>query len=160
MPDTPDPALVFAVFTEIGIINQLSTTILESVLPPGMVAAQWGVLNHLSRRPQGRTPAQIADAFQVPRTSMTHSVAVLERLGYVETAANPADGRSKIVRATPAGLAFQGRVMAALAPEMARILAPLDPAIMAALLPGLTALRTVLDTARDAPDEAAGRAVP
>lgn len=60
----------FAVFTETGIIAQLISTLLESRLPKGMVAAQFGVLNHLTSRPDGQTPLQLARAFQVPKGSV------------------------------------------------------------------------------------------
>ena len=148
---TPDPRLrlAFAVLTEAGIITQLATALLEAHLPKGFVAAQFSVLNHLATRPAGQTPLRIARAFQVPKTSMTHSLAVLERAGLVETAPNPEDGRSKLIRITPAGLAFRARTLAALAPEMARSLAALAPGTLETLLPHLTHLRETLDTARD-----------
>ena len=145
----PGLGLAIAVLTETGIITQLATTMLEAHLPKGMVAAQFSVLNHLSSRPDGQTPLRIARAFQVPKTSMTHSLAVLERAGFIETAPNPEDGRSKLVRITAAGLEFRAGVIAALAPELARSLAPLKPDTLEALLPRLTHLREVLDTARD-----------
>jgi DNA-binding MarR family transcriptional regulator len=141
--------LAFGVLTEAGIIAQLATALLETRLPRGMVAAQFTVLNHLATRPAGQTPLRIARAFQVPKTSMTHSLAVLERAGLVQTAANPEDGRSKIVRITPAGLAFRTEVIATLAPDIARSLAGLDPGTLEALLPRLTHLRETLDSARD-----------
>jgi len=141
--------LAFAVLTEAGIVTQLATAMLEARLPAGMVAAQFSVLNHLASRPQGQTPLRIARAFQVPKTSMTHSLAVLERKGFVETAPNPEDGRSKLVRITEAGRAFRTGVIAALAPDMARSLAGLEPGTLETLLPRLTHLREVLDAARD-----------
>jgi DNA-binding MarR family transcriptional regulator len=155
MPDAPPPAgagetgLAFAVFTEIGIVNQLVTALLETRLPAGMVAAQFGVLVHLSRRPEGQTPVQIARAFQVPKTSMTHSLAVLAGMDLVETAPNPADGRSKIARITPAGRACLERTLDRLAPDMATALKGLEPGTLATLLAPLGRLRAALDAARD-----------
>ncbi|MFN3643553.1 MAG: MarR family winged helix-turn-helix transcriptional regulator [Gemmobacter sp.] len=150
-----DPAasavgLAFAVFNEVGILAQLSSTLLEAHLPPGFVAAQFAVLNHLWRRPEGATPQRMARAFQVPKTSMTHSIAVLERAGLVAVLPNPDDGRSKIVRITDAGIAFRDRTIAALAPDTARALARLTPGTLDALLPPLRHLRAVMDAARDA----------
>ena len=152
--DTPTPAPVdlaqaFAVFTEINILAQLSATLLEARLPRGMVTAQFGVLNHLAKRPDGRTPLQIARAFQVPKTSMTHSLAVLEREGLVEMLRNPADGRSKIVRITPDGMALRARMITALAPDIDRALAGAAPQTLEHLLPLLRELRRVMDAARD-----------
>lgn len=142
-------ATAFAVFTEAGIVAQLTSTLLEQRLPNGMVTAQFGVLNHLSSRPSGETPLQLARAFQVPKTSMTHSLAVLERDALVETVPNPDDGRSKIVRITPAGLCFRAGVIRELAPEVVRTLGALDPGSLDRLLPLLRHLRTVMDEARN-----------
>lgn len=144
-----DLAAAFAVFTEVGIISQLSATLLEARLPKGMVAAQFGVLNHLSSRPDGATPLQLARAFQVPKTSMTHSLAVLEREGLVVMVPNPDDGRSKIVRITPAGTRFRSGVIAALAPDTMTALAGVSPDMLDRLLPMLRQLRMKLDAARD-----------
>ncbi|MFN4099214.1 MAG: MarR family winged helix-turn-helix transcriptional regulator [Pararhodobacter sp.] len=139
----------FAVFTETGIIAQLTSTLLERKLPKGMVTAQFGVLNHLSSRPSGETPLQLARAFQVPKTSMTHSLAVLEREALVETVPNPEDGRSKIVCITPAGLRFRAGLIEALAPDVVQTLAPLTPGTLEQLLPLLRDLRRVMDDARN-----------
>lgn len=84
----------FRLFNEIGIIEQLSRNMFEARLPPGFVLAQFTVLNHLVRVGDGRTPIAIAQAFQVPKTSMTHSLAVLERAGLIEIRKNPKDVRS------------------------------------------------------------------
>lgn len=67
----PETALsdYFRLFNEIGIIGQLSRTLLEARLPPGFVMAQFTVLNHLVRMGDGRTPLAIAQAFQVPKNS-------------------------------------------------------------------------------------------
>ena len=147
--DAVDLAKAFAVFAETGIIAQLTATLLEARLPKGMVAAQFGVLNHLSSRTSGETPVQLARAFQVPKTSMGHSLAVLERMALIAMLPNPDDGRSKIVRITPAGAAFRGRVIAALAPDVTAALAGTDPEMLNQILPMLRHIRTALDTARD-----------
>ena len=69
----------FNFFNEIGIIAQLSRTLLEARLPDGMTAMHFFIVNHLIRVADGRTPLDLARAFQVPKTSMTHSLAGLER---------------------------------------------------------------------------------
>lgn len=145
----PPVGTAFAVFVEIGIIGQLSTALLEARLPKGMVAAQFAVLNHLSSRPEGETPLQLARAFQVPKTSMSHSLAVLDERGLVVMAPNPADARSKIVRITPEGLAFRTGVIDALGPDIAQALAALHPGTLDRVLPLLRHLRQVMDRARD-----------
>ena len=141
----------FRLFSEIGIIGQLSRTLLEARLPPGFVSAQFSVLNHLVRVGDGSTPLALAQAFQVPKNSMTHSLTVLEREGLVEIRKNPQDGRSKLVYITDAGRKFRAEVIDALAPDIARIAVAFPPDLVARLLPDLEMLRKFLDTERDAP---------
>ena len=144
-----DQETAFAVFTEAGIVSQLASALLEARLPEGMVTAQFAVLNHLAKRPDGQTPLALARVFQVPKTSMTHSLMILERRGFVVSAPNPADGRSKIMRITPAGSKFRAGVIEALVPDMAAALSGLDAGTLDSLLPLLRHLRMVLDAARD-----------
>jgi DNA-binding MarR family transcriptional regulator len=140
----------FRLFNEIGIIGQLSRSILEARLPPGFVLAQFSVLNHLVRVGDGRTPLAIAQAFQVPKNSMTHSLSVLEREGLIEIRKNPKDGRSKLVYVTDAGRKFRAEAIDSLAPDFARIAAAFPPEFVARLLPDLEMLRKFLDADRDA----------
>lgn len=150
MPDS-EMSDYFRLLNEIGIIGQLSRTLLEARLPPGFVAAQLAVLNHLVRMGDGRTPLAIAQAFQVPKNSMTHSLGVLERAGLIEMRPNPQDGRSKLVYITDAGRAFRQAAIEALAPDIARIAKAFPPDRVARLLPDLEALRKFLDADRDRP---------
>lgn len=139
----------FRLFNEIGIIEQLSRNLLEARLPPGFVQAQFSVLNHLVRVGDGRTPLALARAFQVPKTSMTHSLAVLEREGLIEMRCNPRDGRSKLVHITADGRSFLQSVIASLAPDFDRMAAAVPPDLVARLLPDLEVVRTFLDADRD-----------
>lgn len=145
--DDDVPAL-FRVFNEIGIVNQLATAILQSKLPKDVLPAHFTVLNHLVRVQDGATPLALASAFQVPKTTMTHTLSGLEKHGWIAMRRNPDDARSKQVWLTPAGRAFRDGTIAALGPEIARIDRDL-PEVGAALLPGLTALRQYLDRTRD-----------
>ena len=148
MPD-PAPADLFAVFNEIGIIEQLSRAMFEARLPPGITVPHFSVVSHLVRVADGRTPVELARAFQVPKTSMTNTLAGLERRGLVEMRPNPEDGRSKRVWLTPAGRAFREEAIAALGPELAAIDEALGGARVAAMLPELARLREWLDRRRD-----------
>ncbi len=148
MSDRPRPDL-FAVFNEIAIIEQLARAMFEARLPPGVTVPHFSVVSHLSRVADGRTPLELARAFQVPKTSMTNTLAGLERRGLVETRPNPEDGRSKRVWLTPAGRAFRDAAIEALGPDLAAIDAGLDGARLAAMLPELMRLREWLDRRRD-----------
>lgn len=145
----PDPSVFFEVFNEIGIIEQLSRTILEKRLPAGLIAPHFTVLNHLTRVGDGRTPIEIARAFQVPKTSMTHTLKGLEAHGLVELRPNPKDGRSKQVWLTDAGRDLRSQTIAALGEEFARMAADFDTARLLAIRPVLTDLRIMMDAARD-----------
>ncbi|WP_308915485.1 MarR family winged helix-turn-helix transcriptional regulator [Jannaschia sp. LMIT008] len=144
-----DVSTAFAVLNEIGIIAQLGRATFEARLPPGVILPQWSVLNHLVRVGDGRTPLDMARAFQVPKTTMSHTVAALERRGWVEFRPNPDDGRSKRVWLTAAGRAFRDDGIASVAPDLARILGDLPSGTMEALLPHLRHLRETMDAARD-----------
>lgn len=156
-PAPPEGAGVwFRLFNEIAIIEQLSRAMLERALPDGMIQPHFGVLNHLVRVADGRTPLELARAFQVPKTTMTHTLAGLVARGLVAERPNPGDGRSKRIWLTPAGRAFRDEVIADLGPVLAPLAAGFAPGRAAALLPDLEALRRVLDAARDRkePDDA------
>ena len=146
-PD-PDLALWFRVFNEVAIVGQLAGVLFEARLPRGFLVSHFGVLNHLVRVGDGRTPLDLARAFQVPKTTMTHTLAGLDRAGLVATRPNPEDGRSKRVWITPAGRAFRDDAIAALAPDVARLAARVPDETLAALLPGLETLRRALDEDR------------
>ena len=69
---------VFGFFTEIGIINQLSTALFAKSLPNGVHPSHFSILNHLARRGDGTPPLRIASAMQVTKNTMTHSLNVLQ----------------------------------------------------------------------------------
>jgi DNA-binding MarR family transcriptional regulator len=147
MPDTP-PNPLFTLFNEIGIIEQLSRAMIEARMPHGVLASQFVVLNHLVRVKDGRSPLELARAFQVPKTTMTHTLATLEKLGFVRQEPNPADGRSKCIWLTEAGAAFRLSTIAALGPDFAALADRLPVGDLVALLPTLTRLRQVMDAMR------------
>lgn len=152
MADDPDPetAAWFALFTEIGIIAQLSQALLGRHLPGGLTADHYAVLSHLHRVRDGATPLDMARAFQVPKTTMTHRLGVLEAAGMVRLAPNPRDGRSKRVWLTDAGRALRAAALTRLAPDIARIAGHLPPEMVASILPHLRQLREILDADRNA----------
>ena len=145
--DDKDLAL-FAVFNEIGIINQLSSTVFQARLPEGLHISHFGVLNHLVRLGDGRTPLSIANAFQVPKTTMTHTLAVLEKRALIRMAPNPEDGRSKVVLLTDAGRAARDQAIASMADPIHKLSEGLGNAAVTELLPKLEALRKFLDENR------------
>lgn len=156
MTNKDNSETVYRFFTEVGIIDQLISAKLESFLPGRMTSTQFGILGHLSRRPEGETPLQITRAFQVPKTSMTHMLAGLEAAGLVETTPHPTDKRSKIVRMTAKGGPFLGDCMQRIGADLGPLLAEVGMESFATTLPHLTRIREALDRERDGPVDAKG----
>jgi DNA-binding MarR family transcriptional regulator len=139
---------LFEFFNEIGIISQLASAFFSKHLPDGVHVAHFSILNHLVRLGDKRTPVQIAQAFQITKATMTHSLGVLEKHGFIALEPNPGDGRSKLVILTPSGRAFREKAIAAVGPAFAPILAQLDAGDLFSMLPGLRKVRQILDANR------------
>jgi DNA-binding MarR family transcriptional regulator len=142
--------IMFELFNEIGIISQLSSTMLSSVLPKSMTPAQFTILNHYVRLEiADAAPADLARAFQVTRPTITSTLARMERSGLVAIVPDPSDGRGKLVSLTPTGRAMRETCLASLSSLWPRIAAIADIEGLAAILPVLKRLRFLLDRLRD-----------
>ncbi len=150
---TPTIPLVFQVFNEIGIINQLSTSQLGKALAPDLNISEFGVLNHFVRVGGEKTPSRLARIFQMTKPSMTAILGKLSAKGYIEIVSSEEDRRSKRVSITVAGKAARERGISAITPKIDEINAGFDVQQLAEMLPVLSALRAYLDTARDAEDD-------
>jgi DNA-binding MarR family transcriptional regulator len=145
--DQNDP--YFALIYEIGIINQIGTAFLEARLPSGLLVSHFGVVSHLIRVHDGATPLELARAFQVPKTTMTHTLAGLEKHGLVEMRPNPTDKRSKQVWLTREGKTFRDDALSKLQP-LFEALGKQFPANRASkMLPDLSEFRTLFDQLRN-----------
>lgn len=146
---TTDP-LAFEFFNEIGIIDQLVSTLLTNALPKGMTKAQFSVLNHFVRlNIAEKSPADLASAFQVRRPTMTSTLARMESTGLITLRGNPHDGRAKLVSITPAGRDMRERCIAALETLRPTIAQLIDDDEMRDILPTLRKLRMGLDAQRN-----------
>ncbi len=139
----------FELFNEIGIIAQLTRTIMESRLPDGLTLPHFSVVNHLVRLGDGVTPRALAAAFQVPRNTMTNTLSGLEKRGLIEIRPNPEDGRSRQVFLTAEGRTFREQAIDALAPDIRRIATRIHPKDIEAVLPNLIRMRQALDQIRE-----------
>jgi DNA-binding MarR family transcriptional regulator len=147
---TPRQEMLLWLLTEIGIIAHLVATRIDRTLPAGLNEAQFGVLNHFARLgKEAETPSRLARAFQVTKGNMTNTVQRLEALGYVTVEPDPSDGRGKLVRPTPAGLAARDEAVAMLAPAVDALLADIGTGDIAAAHPVIGKLRQALDNAAD-----------
>lgn len=152
MSDSDPADIVFKVFNEIGIINQLSTSRFARVLAPALNPSEFGVLNHFVRMGDGKSPTYLARAFQMTKPSMTAILRNLERKGYVEIVGSEDDRRRKIVSITKSGRAARQAGVKAVAPLAEMLVKEIDIARLAKILPDLQALREVLDAERNAVD--------
>ena len=144
-----DPRVVFTLLNEIGIIEQLGRVVVEAKLPDGFLVSHFGVLNHLCRVKDGQTPLFLARAFQVPKTSMTHTLSGLEKNGLIALRPNPDDGRSKQVWITESGRKFRNDTIDKLVPEMESLVAEIPAEEIQQILPVLQRIRTFMDAARN-----------
>lgn len=141
--------LYFQLFNEIGILGQLSRAMLEARLGPGMLLTHFSVLNHLMRVGDGITPLKLSSAFQVPKASMTHTLAGLVKAGYIEMRQNEKDKRSKCIYITKAGRAFCDQAIQGMAPDFKELAKEFSMDDVAKILPALEQLRKILDRNRD-----------
>lgn len=96
---------LLALLTDIGIINQLTTTAATRALAPELGMSEYSLLNHMMRRGDGETPTRLARAFQVSKPSMTATIGRLAAKRLVEMVDDADDARSKRLLMTDAGKA-------------------------------------------------------
>lgn len=134
-------AEVFAYFNEACQTAQLSEALVDKCLPGELHRSHFYILNHLVRGGDGQTPLQITAAMQVTKTTISHSLSVLEKRGFIETRRSDIDARSKLVFITEEGRAFQKNVLDAVLTLYGSILNQNDIQTMGETLPGLAAIR-------------------
>lgn len=145
---TIDPRIMFELFNEIAIIAQLSRALFEARLPDGLLVPHFSVVSHLVRLGDGKTPLELARAFQVPKNTMTHTLSGLEKAGFITTDPNPEDKRSKLVRLTTSGRQFRDDAAMLLSPEISRMMQEIAVSDVERSLPFLRELRVYLDNNR------------
>jgi DNA-binding MarR family transcriptional regulator len=142
-----DP-LAFRVMNEIGIIDQLGTTLFERSMPHGLTLPQFVVLNHFVRLGGERTPLELAEAIQVTKATMTSTLQRLDAKGFIKIKPDPKDGRSKRITITEQGKSARDQSIAAIAHHLAEMEAVIGRQAIEAVLPVLTKLRGFLDLQR------------
>jgi DNA-binding MarR family transcriptional regulator len=144
IPEKTDDIAV-ALFGELFMADQLARNRISKVLPKGMELSHFGVLNHLARISDERTPAQLARAFHVTRGAMTNTLAKLEWAGHVHIRPDWDDARRKFVAISPSGRAARDAAVQAVAPLIAEVVQALGADRVRAVLPVLRELRTRLE---------------
>ena len=142
-------SIAFRVMTEIGIIHQLGSTLLERGLPDNLTMPQFAVLNHLARLGGEHSPVELARAMQVTKATMSSTLGRLESKGLVTSAPDPNDGRSRRIAISAAGRKARERAIRSVAPHIAAIEREIGVAALEAALPLLMKVRAFLDQRRD-----------
>ena len=139
--------IAVALFGELFVADQLARARLSKALPKGMELSHFGVLNHLARAGEERTPAQLARAFHVTRGAMTNTLSRLEWAGHIHIRPDWDDARQKFVAISPAGRAARDAAVQSVAPLIAEVVQALGADRVRAVLPVLRELRTRLEDA-------------
>lgn len=137
--------IAVALFGELFMADQLARNRISKVLPKGMELSHFGVLNHLARVGDERSPAQLARAFHVTRGAMTNTLARLEWAGHVHIRPDWDDARRKFVAISPSGRAARDAAVQAVAPLIAEVVQALGADRVRALIPVLREMRTRLE---------------
>ncbi len=145
----PDETLAVSLFSEIFMVDQLARSRLGKALPKGMEISHFSVLNHLAHVQAERSPAQLAQVFNVTRGAMTNTLRKLEDAGHVHIRPDWDDARRKFVSISPAGRHARDLAIAAIAPVIADVVKATGIEKARAALPVLRELR--LRLAEDQP---------
>jgi DNA-binding MarR family transcriptional regulator len=149
----------FRVFNAIAIIEQLARVIMERRLPNGLRISHFAVLNHFVRLGDGKSPLELARAFQVTKGAMTNTVRRLQNFGFVTIVPNPRDGRGKLVHLTSDGRKARDDAVRAIEPFMRKLYQRIAPEEFESALPFLMKLAATLDESRE-PDPNAQQTAP
>jgi DNA-binding MarR family transcriptional regulator len=137
--------IAVALFGELFMTDQLARNRISKVLPKGMELSHFGVLNHLARLNDERTPAQLARSFHVTRGAMTNTLAKLEWAGHVHIRPDWDDARRKFVAISPSGRSARDAAVQAVTPLIGEVVKSLGADRVRALLPVLREMRTRLE---------------
>lgn len=118
MPPEPEDHPDVQVFDEIRYIEHFARTAVAKALPVGLTYPQFEVLNLLARRGDDITPAEIANALQLTKNGLTHTLQRLCVRNLAKVEACPKDGRKKRVLMTTEGRQAYGQAMAAIRPKI------------------------------------------
>lgn len=143
-----DP-ISFRIMNEIGIIDQLGTTLFERAMPYELTLPQFIVLNHFVRLGGEKSPHELANAIQVTKATMTSTLQRLEAKGFIVSTPDPKDGRGKCIAITDLGRIARQQSIEAIAGDLKDMETEVGTTTMEAALPFLVALRKFLDERRN-----------
>ena len=141
---TEKNTLAISLFSEILAADQMVRNRLSRVLPKGMEISHFSVLNHLAWHEGERSPAQLAETFNITRGAMTNTLSRLEWAGYVHIRPDWDDARRKMVAISPAGRRAREQALSSIAPLVSDVIDQLGEDSVRATLPILRQMRMQL----------------
>lgn len=139
MPDTEE---LLGLANDVRMVCQQISRRVRFEGNPEVAPHQFSVLVKLRGRPW--TPGELAEVERVSPPSMTRTVNCLVDEGFVEKYGNPADGRQKLLRLTPAGVELVERTITARDTWMMQRLSELSSGDRATLQQAVAVLQGVL----------------
>ncbi|SFE14875.1 DNA-binding transcriptional regulator, MarR family [Sulfitobacter brevis] len=137
--------LAIQLFSELLAADQSVRNRLTRVLPKGMEISHFSVLNSLAWHGSERSPAQLAETFNVTRGAMTNTLNKLEWAGYIHVRPDWDDARRKMVGISPAGRLAHVNAVSAITPMINQVVEKLGEEQARAALPILREIRRQLD---------------
>ncbi len=136
--------LAIQLFSELLAADQSVRGRLTRVLPKGMEISHFSVLNNLCWHGVERSPAQLAETFNVTRGAMTNTLSKLEWAGYIHVRPDWDDARRKMVAISPVGRQARDDAVNAITPMITQVVEDLGEDQVRATLPILRAMRKKL----------------
>jgi len=138
-------SLAITLISELLSADQRMRNRLTRALPKGMEISHFSVLNNLAWHDGEKTPAQLAETFNVTRGAMTNTLNKLVWAGYVHIRPDWDDARRKMVAISPAGLNARDHAIRQISPLINDVADDLGEAQVRATLDTLRALRRQLE---------------
>ncbi|OAN74135.1 MarR family transcriptional regulator [Sulfitobacter pontiacus] len=138
-------SLAIALISELLSADQRMRNRLTRALPKGMEISHFSVLNNLAWHDGEKTPAQLAETFNVTRGAMTNTLNKLVWAGYVHIRPDWDDARRKMVAISPAGRNARDHAIRQISPLINDVADDLGEAQVRATLDTLRALRRQLE---------------
>lgn len=136
--------LAILLFSEVLAAEQSVRSRLKRVLPKGMEISHFSVLNNLAWHGRERSPAKLAEIFNVTRGAMTNTLNKLEWAGYIHIRPDWDDARRKMVGISPAGRLAHVNAISAITPMINKVVDELGEEQARAALPILREIRSQL----------------
>ena len=113
--------LAILLISELLAADQSVRNRLTRVLPKGMEISHFSVLNSLAWHEGERSPAQLAQLFNVTRGAMTNTLNKLKWAGYIHVRPDWDDARRKMVAISPAGRRARDVALISITPTISNV---------------------------------------